>query len=510
MRGQAVGVSHPWAETSGAKEGTTMAETATTSAMWLVAIDIGKRFHAVLVEGPDGKRQRFQMASAAENHDRLVSFFRTLAGPVRIALEPTGNLHRTLAYRLLREFLAEGGDLRRFQHHRQFLKYCGLDLAGQPGQSRGRETPPGGGVRSPRGQQYCRPAPRAGGADASRGSTHGSGPHAPRPRGRVVRRRARSALTVRAGARAFLFGLVLILVPPAPGVACEGRGDRGPASPRLGIVLAGGGAKAAYEAGLGLALKERAIVPVVIAGTSAGAINAVILAVGDADRLAALWRTIRREDVFTYRAPTVLGGLLPGWFGMHVLAKARGLLDPAPLRATLARHVDLERVRSAPVAVLVLATDLVSGTAQRFDNATLTLDALVATATVPGLFPPVAAADRLLVDGGVVQRAPVLELLATHAVDRLLVVAAYASEPPAEGTLQAVLERAVELTLSREIERDVELARHRHPQVDVQVLAPSAPLRVRPLDFDGVRLGTLIELGRADAGRCLDALGYAS
>jgi transposase len=37
--------------------------------------------------------------------------------------------------------LAEAGDLRRFDHHRQFLKYCGLDLAkSQSGQSRGREV----------------------------------------------------------------------------------------------------------------------------------------------------------------------------------------------------------------------------------------------------------------------------------------------------------------------------------------------------------------------------------
>ena len=153
-------------------------------------------------------------------------------------------------------------------------------------------------------------------------------------------------------------------------------------------MFAGGGAKAAYEAGVGLALHERGIVPAAIAGTSAGAINAVLLATGEVERLAELWRTIRREDVIAYRAPAVLGGLLPGWLGFQVIAGARGLLDPAPLRATLARHVDLERLRSsAPVAVLVVATDLVSGTAQRFDNETLTLDALVASATVPGLFP---------------------------------------------------------------------------------------------------------------------------
>jgi NTE family protein len=315
---------------------------------------------------------------------------------------------------------------------------------------------------------------------------------------------------VRAAGRALLFGAALALVAPVPGLACEARGDRDAAGLRLGVVFAGGGAKAAYEAGLGLVLHERGVVPAAFAGTSAGAINAALLAAGEAERLVELWRTIRREDVFAYRAPAVLGGLLPGWLGFRLLAGARGLLDPGPLRATLARHVNLERVRSAPTAVLVVATDLVSGTAERFDNATLTLDALVASATVPGLFPPVAAGDRLLVDGGVVQRAPILELLAAHPLDRLLVVAAYASEPPREATLQRVVERAVELALTREIERDVELARRRHPRLDVQVLVPSSPLRVRPLDFDGSRLGSLIELGRADGRRCLEALGYSS
>jgi NTE family protein len=315
---------------------------------------------------------------------------------------------------------------------------------------------------------------------------------------------------VRASGRALLLGAALALVAPAPGLACEARGDRDPASQRLGVVFAGGGAKAAYEAGLGLVLHERGVVPAAIAGTSAGAINAALLAAGEAERLAELWRTIRREDVFAYRAPVVLGGFLPGWLGFRLLARSRGLLDPAPLRATLARHVDLERVRAAPIAVLVVATDLVSGTAERFDNATLTLDALVASATVPGLFPPVAAGDRLLVDGGVVQRAPVLELLAAHPLDRLLVVAAYGGESPREATLRPVVERAIELALTREIERDVELARRRHPRVDVQVLVPSSPLRVRPLDFDGARLASLIELGRADGRRCLEALGYSS
>ena len=51
---------------------------------------------AVLIE----ERQHFTMANSAEDYDRLM---RALPGPARIALEPTGAFHRTLAYRLLRE-----------------------------------------------------------------------------------------------------------------------------------------------------------------------------------------------------------------------------------------------------------------------------------------------------------------------------------------------------------------------------------------------------------------------
>jgi transposase len=73
---------------------------------WLVAIDIGKKAHAVLVEGPAGKRQHFAMANSAEDYDRLVEFLHSLPGPARIALEPTGDFHRTLAHRLLQEGFA--------------------------------------------------------------------------------------------------------------------------------------------------------------------------------------------------------------------------------------------------------------------------------------------------------------------------------------------------------------------------------------------------------------------
>jgi hypothetical protein len=52
----------------------------------------------------------------------------------------------------------------------------------------------------------------------------------------------------------------------------------------------------------------------------------------------------------------------------------------------------------------------------------------------------------------------------------------------------------------------VELARLRHPDVDVQLLTPSAPLMLRPLDFDPERMASALERGRTDAQTCLEVM----
>ena len=71
-------------------------------ATW-VGIDIAKHTHAVLVETPDGRHQRFQMNSTREGYQRLVDLLHSVPTPVCVAVEPTGDCHRTLAYRLLTE-----------------------------------------------------------------------------------------------------------------------------------------------------------------------------------------------------------------------------------------------------------------------------------------------------------------------------------------------------------------------------------------------------------------------
>jgi transposase len=72
-----------------------------------VAIDIAKGVNVVLVEHSDGRQQRFRFAHQRDDYDRLVAFLRACASPCRIALEPTADYHRTVAYRLV----SEGFDL---------------------------------------------------------------------------------------------------------------------------------------------------------------------------------------------------------------------------------------------------------------------------------------------------------------------------------------------------------------------------------------------------------------
>ena len=304
-----------------------------------------------------------------------------------------------------------------------------------------------------------------------------------------------------------LAGVLALLVALAPVEACERA--RGAADVPTALILSGGGAKGAWEAGVAAALIERGLPVRVVAGSSAGALNAAMVADGRLDRLQALWRTVTREQVYTLRASVLFAGLLPGVLTLWALDRAGSLLDPAPLRELITTSIDLERIRASRVELLVVATDLARGNKRAFDNRSVSVDALMAAAALPGVFPAVRVDGVPLVDGGLTGRAPVLEALALgRAIGRAVVVMSYAPDERASAptTLRRTLEESMELVMIHAIRRDVELARLRHPDVDVQLLTPSAPLLLRPLDFDPEGMGRALERGRADAQACLDAM----
>lgn len=274
------------------------------------------------------------------------------------------------------------------------------------------------------------------------------------------------------------------------------------------LVLSGGGAKGAWEAGAGATLVRRGLALRLVAGSSAGALNAAMLADGRIDRLDALWRTLRPARVYTPRASVFFAGLLPGWLTLRALDAVGSLFDPQPLRELIAASIDLDRIRASSVHLLVTTSDLVRWETRLFDNRTVSVEALMAAAAVPGAFPSVDVDGALLVDGGLTSRAPVLEALeADTSVRRVLVVVSYASEETGvrPSRLRRTLEDAFEMAMMHRIRRDIELARLKYPAVDVQVLTPSTPLRLRPLEFDAAGIARLLELGESDAAACLEA-----
>ena len=277
----------------------------------------------------------------------------------------------------------------------------------------------------------------------------------------------------------------------------------------IALVMSGGGAKGAYEAGVAATLLRRGLPIRLAAGSSAGALNAAMVADGRADRLEARWRDLTREQVYSLRSSVFFAGLLPGWLTLWALDSAGSLFDSRPLRATIASSLDLERIRSSRVHLLVVTTDLARRERRVFDNQTVTVDALMAASAVPGAFPPVEVDGALLVDGGLIGRAPVLEALESGTpVGRVVVVMSYAANEAGQrpSTMRRALEEAFEMSMIHQIRRDTELARLKYPQVDVQLLSPSVPLLARPLDFDTTAMIRMLERGQSDALTCLEAL----
>jgi NTE family protein len=158
------------------------------------------------------------------------------------------------------------------------------------------------------------------------------------------------------------------------------------------------------------ALYERGIAPDLLVGTSAGALNAAYVAsrpqtAGTARELAAVWCDLRRRDVFPLRPATLLCGLT---------GRRDHLVSDRGLRRLAVRHLEFSRIEEARIPLYLIAYDLLAGREVRL-SAGPAVEAVLATAAVPGLLPPVPFGRRLLVDGGVSNNTPISHAIALGA-----------------------------------------------------------------------------------------------
>jgi NTE family protein len=211
---------------------------------------------------------------------------------------------------------------------------------------------------------------------------------------------------------------------------------------RIVLVLQGGGALGAYQAGVYQALHEHDLVPDWIVGTSIGAINAALIAGNHkADRLQrikAFWDRVahpdgidmarvsddqRRANIMLNTMDAVARGV-PGFYspryfsgfpmGMTVPPESASFYDTTPLRATLDELVDFDYLNEpGGIRLTVNAIKVTSGELRRFDSldGDLCADHVRASGSLPPAFPPVRVDGELYWDGGLYSNTPLESVL---------------------------------------------------------------------------------------------------
>ncbi len=297
----------------------------------------------------------------------------------------------------------------------------------------------------------------------------------------------------------------------------------------LDLALQGGGAHGAFTWGvLDRLLEDERIGISGISGTSAGAMNAVVLASGWAsggrpaarDALRAFWSEVaasaRRASPFDRGLfGAFLGNPLAAWSGLGQYRDLLGrMLSPYqfnplnynPLRDVVGRIVDFDAVRaSEQPRLFVAATQVSTGRLRVFRNRQLSLDALMASACLPTLFQAVEIDGEAYWDGGYMGNPSLFPLIHETPADDLLLVQINPSRRDAVPTsAAAILDRIDEITFQGSLIKELRtvamlqrLVREQGQPCSAGMFAQIAGLRLHRLD-GGEHLAQLGRESKAD------------
>ncbi len=210
----------------------------------------------------------------------------------------------------------------------------------------------------------------------------------------------------------------------------------------VALLLQGGGALGAYQAGVYEALAEAGVQPDWVAGISIGAVNAAIIA-GNApdervEKLRAFWEEVTARPGWDWFANSALGfvdtnairqsvnqmsaglsaltgasgffspRLVPPWLEPDGTLDATSYYDTGPLRQTLSRLVDFERLNKGGMRYSAGAVNVCNGNFQYFDTGTQTIEVqhVMASGALPPGFPAVEVDREYYWDGGLVSNTP--------------------------------------------------------------------------------------------------------
>ncbi|GMQ86025.1 MAG: patatin-like phospholipase family protein [Acidimicrobiia bacterium] len=185
-----------------------------------------------------------------------------------------------------------------------------------------------------------------------------------------------------------------------------------------GLILTGGANWGAVQVGAVRALFERGFRPEFIVGVSVGAINGAYLAARPSpdgvEALAEIWEKADARRIF--------GGRVARLRELAAVLVHDSAFSNRALRSFLAQSLPVSRFEETTIPLAVVASDLASGTSRLLSSGDL-LEAILASAAIPGLFPPVTIDGERLVDGAIADPLPVAALL-KRGIRRVVVVEA--------------------------------------------------------------------------------------
>jgi len=245
-------------------------------------------------------------------------------------------------------------------------------------------------------------------------------------------------------------------------------------SPRRALILCGGGARGAMEVGFYQAIHELGLAFDLVAASSVGALNGALIASGlSPAELADRWGRIQRRDI-----------VARDWRGL--LAGRGGILTLRPLRRLLDNVLPVRRFEELRHPLVIATTDLNTGAVHYWHSQGDLIEPLIASMSLPGVFPPVWIDGHQHVDGGVACNVPFEPALERGIREMLLILCTCC--PPRRHPLRsplAILLRSFSLALDAKYRCDV--AHFRRQDVTIRAVHPTFPRDVGLLDIGHTR-----------------------
>ena len=242
---------------------------------------------------------------------------------------------------------------------------------------------------------------------------------------------------------------------------------------KTAFVFAGGGSLGAIQVGMLRVLLSSGVLPDFVVGASAGAINASYFAgAPDAAGVVALeqvWSGLRRADIFPLTMASAIG-----------LVGHRGnIVNPSGLRRLIETHLPYARLEEAQIPLHIMATNQ-QGMAVRLSKGPA-VEAILASAALPGVFPHVHIGGDALMDGAIAANTPV-RLAADLGASRIIILptgyACALREPPTRAIGRAL--HAVTLMINWQLMHELEGI---SGDIQVHLVPTLCPLAVSPFDF---------------------------